>query len=99
MDKDKLVFNLREVAAPLHRTQRSLEKLLDARTGRIDLGVGIIRTLKLGGSRVVARHEFDRFLREAGIVAPGAEALDLEPAQPTARRGRKRQSPELGGVR
>jgi len=89
---EKLVFSLREVAAPLSRTQRSLEKLLNARTGRIDLGVGIINTIKIGGARVVARHEFERFLRDAGLVVEATPTANPEPTPEHGRRGRPRDA-------
>ncbi len=68
--------------------------MVDA-SGVIDLGVGTIKTLKLGGSRVVPKREFERFLRDAGIVVEPAAAPEPEPTA-SARRGRRRQAAQVG---
>ncbi|MDA8260728.1 MAG: hypothetical protein M0Z99_34700 [Betaproteobacteria bacterium] len=70
---------------------------MDVQTGVIDLGVGSIKTVKLGGARLVPRHEFERFLRHAGIVL-AEPAADPAPAPAPTRRGRKRQATVKGGV-
>ncbi|MDA8257814.1 MAG: hypothetical protein M0Z99_19665 [Betaproteobacteria bacterium] len=95
---EKLVLSLKEVAAPINKSHRSLERMVDA-DGVIDLGVGTIKTVKLGGSRVVPTHEFERFLRAAGIVITEPTAVP-EPTPEPACRGRKRQSAMVkGGAR
>ena len=94
---EKLVFHLREIAPALNKSPRTLERLVNTQTGALDLGVGVIRTVKLGGARLVPRHEFERFLREAGIVF-AEPAADPAPAPAPTRRGRKRRA-EKGGVR
>lgn len=95
---EKLVFSLAEIATPLNKSPRTLERLV-GEDGVIRLGVGTIKTLKLGGSRVVPRHEFDRFVRDAGIiVSEPAAAPEPEPTTAPARRGRRRQAAQKGGV-
>ncbi len=89
---EKLVFSLREIAGPLNKSPRTLERMV-GREGVIDLGVGTLKTMRLGGSRVVPTHEFERFLRDAGIViTEPAAAPEPTPTPAPARRGRKRQS-------
>ena len=92
---EKLVFHIREIAPALNKSPRTLERLVDVQTGVIDLGVGSIKTVKLGGARLVPRHEFERFLRDVGIVLTEPAAAP-EPTPTPARRGRKRQSAALG---
>ena len=45
---EKLVFSLREIAEPLGKSPRTLERLID-HAGILDLRIGTIKTLVLGG--------------------------------------------------
>lgn len=82
---DKLVFSLREIAAGLNKSPRTLERLL-GRDGVLDLRIGTMKTIVLGGSRVVPRHEFDRFVRDAGIIvsepAAASQPAKRNPGRP-----------------
>jgi hypothetical protein len=104
MDFKKAFFRLSELAELGLPAERTLQNRLHQ--GIVVLGEGVppLRTLKVGGSRVVARMELMRWLQATGGMASESGG-DPPPDQPSGEtterppRGRPRKHHAAGGVK
>jgi hypothetical protein len=106
MDFKKAFFRLYELAELGLPAERTLQNRLHQ--GVVVLGEGVppLQTLKVGGSRVVARMELMRWLQATGGMGMESEARgDPTPDQPSGetterpRRGRPRKHVAAGGAK